>query len=108
MHSPKPPTALGRRWRAEWFGARRSPDRRKLKSGQHRVEVPLYLAPKLALYTILRERGISKSELARRLGCRETVVRRMLDLKHDTKPEKLAAALEALGKRLLVSMEEAA
>ena len=80
----------------------------RLKRGQHPIGVPLYLAPKLALYLTLREHGMRKTELARRLGVSETVVRRMLDPKHDTKPAKIQAALNALGKRIVVSFEDAA
>lgn len=79
-----------------------------LRKGQYGITVPLYLAPKLALYVAMREQAVSNSELARRLRCSETVVRRMLDPKHDSKPEKLQAALAALGKRVLVAIEEAA
>jgi antitoxin HicB len=46
--------------------------------------------------------------LAKQLGVSETVVRRMLDPKHDTKPEKIQAALAALGKRIVVRFEDAA
>jgi antitoxin HicB len=54
------------------------------------------------------EQGINNSELARRLGVRETVVRRMLDPDHETKSEKLQAALEVLGKRIVVAVDDAA
>jgi antitoxin HicB len=80
----------------------------KLKRGQCPVSVPLYLAPKLALYLAMREGGMPKTELARRLGVSETVVRRMLDPKHNTKPERIQAALAALGKRIVVRFEDAA
>ncbi len=80
----------------------------KLKLGQHPVSVPLYLAPKLALYLALREGGLPNTELAGRLGVSETVVRRMLDPKHNTKPERIQAALSALGKRIVVRFEDAA
>lgn len=80
----------------------------KLKHGQYPVSVPLYLAPKLALYLAMRERGLRNTELAKRLGISETVVRRMLDPKHNTKPEKMQAALSALGKRIVVRFEDAA
>jgi antitoxin HicB len=79
-----------------------------IKRGQHPIGVPLYLAPKLALYLAMREHGIPNTELAARLGVSETVVRRMLDPKHNTKPEKIQAALNALGKRIVVSFEDAA
>ena len=80
----------------------------KPKRGQHLISVPLYLAPKLALYLGMRELRIPNTELARRLKVSETVVRRMLDPKHDTRPEKIQAALAALGKRIVVTFEDAA
>ena len=55
-----------------------------------------------------REARIKNTELARRLGCDEKEVRRMLDPRHPTKLPRIQAALEALGKRLVVSMEEEA
>jgi antitoxin HicB len=48
------------------------------------------------------------TELAKLLGVSETVVRRMLSPRHDTKPEKIQAALAALGKRIVVTFEDAA
>lgn len=86
----------------------RIPPPSKAKRGQRLIAVPLYLAPKLALYLAIRERGIPNTELARRLGISETVVRRMLNPKHDTRPEKIQAALVALGKRIVVTFEDAA
>ena len=80
----------------------------KLRRGQHPVSVPLYLAPKLALYLAMREGGIRNTELAKRLGVSETVVRRMLDPTHNTKPERIQTALAALGKRIVVRFENAA
>jgi len=80
----------------------------KPKRGQRLINVPLYLAPKLALYLAMREHGMRNTALAKRLGVSETVVRRMLDPKHDTKPERIQAALAALGKRIVVTFEDAA
>ena len=59
----------------------------RLKRSQRLVPVPLWVAGKLALYLAVRERRITNSELARRLGVRETVVRRMLDPDHETSPK---------------------
>ena len=86
----------------------RIPAPSKLKHGQYPISVPLYLAPKLALYLAMREGGIRNTELAKRLGVSETVVRRMLDPKHTTRPERIQAALAALGKRIVVRFEDAA
>jgi antitoxin HicB len=78
------------------------------KRGQHLIGVPLYLVPKLAPYLAMRERGMRNVDLARSLGVSETVVRRMLNPKHATKSDKIQTALAALGKRIVVTFEDAA
>ena len=57
----------------------------------------------LALYLAMRESGLRNTELAKRHRVSETVVRRMLDPKNTTKPERIQAALTELGKRTVVS-----
>ncbi len=84
------------------------PSPSKSKRGQRLISVPLYLAPKLALYLAMRDQGLKNTELARRLGVSETVVRRLLNPKHDTKPENIQAALACLGKRIVLVFEDAA
>lgn len=78
------------------------------KRGRRLVPVPLWLAPKLALYLAMRDQHVSNSELARRLGLHERVVRRMLDPKHATKTVKIQAGLAALGKQITVEVRDAA
>ncbi len=80
----------------------------RAKRGQRLVPVPLWLAPKLALYLAMREQRVSNSELARRLGLHERVIRRMLGPQHATKPEKIQAALAVLGKQMTVEVRNAA
>jgi antitoxin HicB len=80
----------------------------RIKRGQRAVAVPFWIAGKLALYLAMRERGVNNSELARRIGVRETVVRRMLDPNHATRPVRLQRALAALGKHLVVAVQDAA
>jgi antitoxin HicB len=65
------------------------------------------VAAKLAVLEAFAASGISKSELARRIGKDEKEVRRILDSKHPTKLPALTAALRALGKRLVVGVMEA-
>ena len=77
------------------------------KRGQQLIPVPLWIAPKAALYNAMCDRKISNSELARRLGIRETVVRRMLDPDHATKSANLERALHAAGVRLFIATEAA-
>lgn len=78
------------------------------RRGQRRVPVPLWLAPKLALYVAMRDQRVTNSELARRIGVHERVVRRMLDPEHATRAEKIQAALAALGKQMTVEVRDAA
>ena len=72
------------------------------------IPVPAPMAAKAALYLAMREAAIANVELARRLGCDEKEVRRMLDPKHPTKLPRIKEALDVLGKRLVVAVEEAA
>src|SRR5580658_9243641 len=57
----------------------------KPRRGHRMIPVPLWIAPKLALYQAMHRMDLSNSELGRRLGVGETVVRRMLDPDHATK-----------------------
>lgn len=65
-------------------------------------------AMKLALVQAFNAAGISKSELARRLGKAEGEARRILDPDHPTKFAAMQAALAVLGKTIVVSVRDAA
>ncbi len=79
-----------------------------LEPGEIAVAIPAELAVKAVIYRAWKEAGISKSELARRMGVADNVAHRILDARHATKIEGLARAAEVLGKRLVVSIEDAA
>ena len=72
------------------------------------VVPPLPIALKAALYEAFRETGASRRRLARDLGVAESEVRRMLDPDHASKAATIDRALRRLGKRLSVSVGEAA
>ncbi|MEW5725521.1 MAG: type II toxin-antitoxin system HicB family antitoxin [Thermodesulfobacteriota bacterium] len=65
------------------------------------------IAAKAALSVALRESRLSRVALAKRLGCDEKEVRRLLDPHHSSKLPRLAAALSLLGKKLTVQLEDA-
>jgi antitoxin HicB len=65
-------------------------------------------ALKLAVISAFKSSGISKTELARRLGKRETEARRILDPDHGTKLGLIQDALRVLGKQIVVTIREAA
>jgi len=59
-------------------------------------------------YEALRASGIRKAELARRMGISRTNVDRLFDLNRSSRIEQLEAAYRALGKRLVIHVEDAA
>lgn len=72
------------------------------------VAVPAEDALKLALIEAFRQSGISKTELAIRLGKAESEARRILDPDHPTKLATMQSALTALGKTVIVTVRDAA
>ncbi len=74
------------------------PTASRAKRGERLVAVPIQTALKAALYIAMRERGITRAELARRLRIDEKEARRMLDPHHSTKAERLEQALAVLGR----------
>ncbi|SRR6266699_1455353 len=77
-----------------------SPARR----GERLVALPPETAAKAALYMVMRERGISKLELARQLKINEKEVRRMLHPGHSTKIPRIAEVLRSLGRSLRMEL----
>jgi antitoxin HicB len=69
------------------------------------IAAPVETAVKVALYEALRQTKVSKSELGRRLGVDEKSVRRLLDPGHGFKLPRIARAIEALGKRLVIGVK---
>jgi len=74
----------------------------------HKISVPADIAAKLAVLDAFTLSGLSKSELARRLKKDEREIRRILDPMHATKLITLVEVLGALGKRMVVGIQEAA
>ncbi len=72
------------------------------------VPLPAPMAAKAALYLAIQEAGFTNSELGRKLGVDEKEIRRMLDPRHATKLSRIQTALDFLGKRLVVSLDNAA
>lgn len=66
------------------------------------------MAAKAALYLAIRDTGLSKLQLARKLGLDEKEIRRLLDPKHATKLSRIQDILARLGKRITISLEDAA
>lgn len=72
------------------------------------VPLPAPMAAKAALCLAMRETGMTNVQLARKLGCDEREVRRMLNPRHPTKLPRIKDALDALGRQMVVSVKVAA
>ncbi len=62
---------------------------------------------KVELYRTMRAAGITKAELARRIGIVPQQVQRLFDTNHASRLDQLDAAFAALGRRLVVTSEAA-
>jgi antitoxin HicB len=60
------------------------------------------------LYRAMREAGLRKADLVRRLGWHAPQIDRLLDLNHASRLDQIEAALAILGKRLAVDLADAA
>ena len=72
-----------------------------LGDGQVPISVAPVIAAKLALYSAMREQGLTHA-LANRLGLQEKSVRSLLDPKQRSPMASVEKALEALGRALVV------
>ena len=61
---------------------------------------------KIRLYEAMRETGVRKADLARRMGLQKSQVDRLLDLRHRSRLDQIEAALAKLHKRLVVHVED--
>ena len=71
------------------------------------VELPSLIALKVLLWHALRDAGITRAELARRLDWHREQVDRLFRIDHASKLDQLDAAFNALGTRLTLSASRA-
>jgi antitoxin HicB len=72
------------------------------------VTLPALTGAKVELYRQMRSAKVGKAELARRLNCHLPQIDRLLDLRHASRLDQIEQAFLALGKRLTLSLEDAA
>jgi antitoxin HicB len=71
------------------------------------VHLAPLVAAKAEVYCAMRRAGISKAELARRIGISPQQAQRLFDIHHLSRLDQIEAALAALGRRLVVTSEAA-
>jgi antitoxin HicB len=81
------------------------PEPSKARRRERMVAPPPETVAKAALYVAMRRAGISKVQLAKRLGVDEKEVRRLLDPHYGSKLPRIAKAISVLGQRLVIGVE---
>ena len=76
--------------------------------GPRLLRLPALTVLKVELYRQLRGAGMTRAELARRLGWKRESVDRLFRLDHASRLEQLEAAFAALGRAVSVSVHAAA
>lgn len=76
----------------------------KAKRGQHTVELSASLSAKVLLLNEMVLQKIRPVELARRLKTTPQEVNRLTDLRHTTRIDGIAAALQAMGRSLEIRL----
>jgi antitoxin HicB len=71
--------------------------------------VPLapLVAAKAELYRAVRKAGITKAELARRIGVSPQQAQRLFNIHHASRLDQIEAAMRTLGRRLVVTSDAA-
>lgn len=72
------------------------------------VRLPLLTSLKVQLYCALRSSGMTRADLARRLGWNRESVDRLFRLDHASRSEQIEAAFLALGREIDVIVRKAA
>jgi len=72
----------------------------KAKRGQNVIELPASLSAKVLLLNEMVTQDVRPAELARRLNTTPQEVTRLTNVRHTTRIDGIAAALQALGKHL--------
>jgi len=72
----------------------------KAKRGQNVIELPASLSAKVLLLNEMVTQHVRPAELARRLNTTPQEVNRLTNVRHTTRIDGIAAALQALGKHL--------
>ena len=93
-----------------WAGLGGEIPRPSVRRGRkfRQIQLPPIESAKLHRYRAFQRSGLRKAELARRMGIRKTNIDRLFDLEHPSRFQRIEAAFRALGKRIVISGEEAA
>jgi antitoxin HicB len=84
------------------------PNPSRLRKRANVVALPALIEAKVRLCQAMREEGIAKTDLARRLGWNAPQVDRLLDLAHASRLDQIEAAFQASKRTLSITISPAA
>lgn len=84
------------------------PARRRRGEKVYYVALPALESAKVELYELMRNMNVTKAGLARRMKMHRQQADRLLDLRHASRLDQVEAAFAALGKRLNITIKDAA
>jgi len=76
------------------------PSASRAKKGYVTVALPPLAVAKVGLYEAMKEQGMRKADLARKMDMHMPQIDRLLDLRHKSKLEQVSDALAAVGRRI--------
>ncbi|MDZ4798650.1 MAG: hypothetical protein SGI92_10845 [Bryobacteraceae bacterium] len=82
--------------------------RRYCGAGYRNITLPVVESAKVELYQAVRASDLSRGQLAKRLGTPVAELNRLVDLKYKSRFSKIEEVLLALGKRVVLTVEDAA
>jgi antitoxin HicB len=79
----------------------------KIRAKDDFITLPLQTEMKIRMYESMRESGIRKSDLARKMKLHRQEIERLLDFEHATSLNKIESAFAAMGKTLKIEVADA-
>jgi antitoxin HicB len=80
----------------------------RLATNEALVDLPALTTLKIALYWALQDAGLTRAELMRRLKWNRESVDRLFRLDHASRLDQIEAAFRALGRKVEISVKDAA
>lgn len=76
----------------------------KTRRGERLIDLPLSVSAKILLLNEMLAQKVRPVELAKRLGVPRQEINRLIDLRHATKIDRIAAAMFAMGRQFELSV----
>lgn len=79
----------------------------KIRAKDDFITLPVQTEMKVRMYESMRDAGVRKADLARKLNLHRQEIDRLLDFEHATRLDRIESAFAALGKQLKIEVADA-